>query len=136
MSTDLKYTKKHLRANLIMGIVWLIIGMLGIVLGSGSLTWLNSFYFLLGAYSIVAFYWAKRRHYITITNSSIKLNRIKLFEKEIKIQNITRINRFAGEITIFSEKNKIVVVRDVMTEESKTDLDNLLKPIVAKLYPN
>jgi len=127
MRTTLNFTKKRMNINLLMGIIWFGLGASGVLFIDNTTNIWSYGWMALGALYIGTFIWERRKQYITLTENSIKKNKLKSIEIELK--NIVRIQKFANDVKIFSENKKIVINTNLITEESKTDLDKFLQTI-------
>jgi len=127
MITTLNFTRKRMNINLLMGILWLSLGSLGVLFIENTTNIISYCWIVLGAIYFITFIWERRNQYATITEKSITKNKLKPINIELK--NIVRVQKFASDVKIFSEKKKIIINTNLITEESKTDLDKFLKTI-------
>jgi len=131
MRTTLNFTKKRMNMNLLLGIIWFGLGASGVLFIDNTTNIWSYGWMILGTIYLGTFIWERRKQYVTLTEKSIKKNKLKPIEIEFK--NIVRIQKFAGDVKIFSDNKKIVINTNLITEESKTDLDKFLKTIDLKI---
>lgn len=131
MKTTLNYTKKRMNINLMLGIIWFGLGASGVLFIDNTTNIWSYGWMVLGALYIAMFIWERRKQYVTLTEKSIKKNKLKPIEIELK--KITQIRRFSGDINIISEEKKITINTNLITEESKAELETFLKPIEVRL---
>jgi len=131
MRTTLNFTKKRMNINLMLGIIWFGLGASGVLFIDNTTHIWSYGWMILGTIYLGTFIWERRKQYATLTEKSIKKNKLKPIEIELK--NIVRIQKFANDVKIFSDNKKIIINTNLITEESKTDLDKFLKTINLKI---
>ncbi|CAI8166869.1 MAG: Uncharacterised protein [Bacteroidota bacterium] len=88
------YKKRNLNINLILGIVWLILGLLNLNY-NGENNWTDYGYLVIGILYLILYFYQKRNKYLTIENGILKIN--GSFGKKINLTEIKRIKKFAGD---------------------------------------
>lgn len=88
----LSYKKKHIRHHLILGIAWLIIGLLGLLTNANQLFFYG--FILLGVLNLVTYFFKKERKYLSIENGIIYKH--QLVSKKISLDKIKRIKNKYG----------------------------------------
>ena len=120
------YKKKIVNSNLILGIVWLVFGIISIVFREESNPFDYVWLVFSGIYLVLYFY-QKNEKYLTIKNGVIKQN--WPLGKEMNLNDIKQIRHFAGEYILKSETKKIAINIDLIDgksiEELKTELKKL-----------
>jgi len=120
------YKKKIVNSNLILGIVWLVFGIISIVFREESNPFDYVWLVFSGIYLVLYFY-QKNEKYLTIKNGVIKQN--WPLGKEMNLNDIKQIRHFAGEYILKSETKKIAINIDLIDgksiEELKTELKRL-----------
>jgi hypothetical protein len=72
------------------------------------------------------YFYEKYYHYLIIENDTIK--KPGFFKTQtIKFSEITKIKKFAGDITIYSENSIIGIAKNIVESESWQKLDSILK---------
>ena len=120
------YKKKIVNSNLILGIVWLVFGIISMVFREESNPFDYVWLVFSGIYLVLYFY-QKNEKYLTIKNGVIKQN--WPLGKEMNLNDIKQIRHFAGEYILKSETKKIAINIDLIDgksiEELKTELKRL-----------
>ncbi|WP_438969366.1 hypothetical protein [Nonlabens sp.] len=120
------YKKKQLNINLILGIVWLINGIVQTYFDE-KLRWYNfGWFFLSGVYFII-YINQKTKNYLTIENGIIKEN--YPFGKKINLDEIKLIKHFAGDIILKTGKTELTINTLLIDEKSIPELKTELKKL-------
>lgn len=120
------YKKKQLNINLILGIVWLIYGIVQTYFDE-KLRWYNfGWFFLSGVYFII-YINQKTKNYLTIENGIIKEN--YPFGKKINLDEIKLIKHFAGDIILKTGKTELTINTLLIDEKSIPELKTELKKL-------
>ena len=130
--TKINYSKERLRSNLRMGIVFSAIGTMLVLLSLVTGNWIYISVQSVGIGQIGAgifmfmiYYFESRKQYLTLKNGELIKN--TLFPKKIKLNQIKYIREFAADLTLISEKNKLVIDTQIMDLNSLVELKNELK---------
>ena len=104
----IKFKKKRLRVNLILGIVWIVLGTLSIVTDD-KIRWTDYGYLVIGIPLYVGHYlYDLKNQYLTIENGTIRKNGLYGYWKKINLNEINWIKKFAGDYTLKTEEQGIV----------------------------
>ena len=120
------YKKKQLNINLILGIVWLINGIIQIYFDE-KLRWYNFGWFILSGIYFIIYINQKTKNYLTIENGIIKEN--YPFGKKINLDEIKLIKHFAGDIILKTEKTELTINTLLIDEKSIPELKTELKKL-------
>ena len=121
----IKFKRKRLHANLIIGIVWSGLGFFN-VLGDDNLRWTDYGYLLIGLLYIGQYIYDLTNQYLTITNGNIWKNRLYGFRKKISLNEIKRIKNFAGDYTLITETKELKINTELIDKNSLIELNSIL----------
>jgi hypothetical protein len=121
----IKFKKKRLLANLILGIVWIGLGIL-LVLEHDKLRWSDYGYLLIGILYVGLYLYDLTNQYLTIENGTIRKNGLYGFGKKIKLNEIKRINKFAGDYTLKTEQKELKINTALIDKDSLVELNKIL----------
>lgn len=122
-SLKIRYTKKRLRSNLFLGLLWLTLGILSIVFSSQKFMMYS--YSGLGILYLCGYFFENYYQYISIENDILILHKLK--SQKIKLQEIKQIKNIKGDIILESESHKLKINPDLIEEESLKELKSLLE---------
>ena len=120
------YKKKQVKLNLIMGIFWLIYGIVLVVFNE-DMNWFDYGWFVFSGIYLIIYFYQKKEKYLTLENGFIKQN--WPFGKKMNLNEIKRIRHFAGDYILKSENKELTINIQLIDEESllelKTELEKL-----------
>lgn len=119
----IKYTKKRLYINLIMGVFWMTLGAF-VLEESDKMRWYNFGYLIAGALYFTQFVWDISYQYINITKVFIRKN--DLFVKKIRLEDITQIEKFVGGYTLKTNQKELKIKSHVIDKKSLVELEAFL----------
>lgn len=122
----IKFKKKRLYINLILGIVWIGLG-ISKLLVDGSFRWFDYGYLVLGFLYTAHFLYDLRNQYLTIENGTIRKNGLYGFGKKINLNDIIWIKKFAGDYTLKTETKEFKINTTLIEEESLVQLNEILE---------
>ena len=94
---NIAYKNKHHIANLILGIIWILLGLTDFIVDE-EIDWNTYFWIGFGLLYLVIYFYQKIEKYISIENGFIKQN--WPFGKCLQLSEIKRIRHFAGDFTL------------------------------------
>lgn len=121
----IKFKKKRLYINLILGLVWLIIGILSLT-DDEKLRWTDYGYLVAGILYIGHYLYDFTNQYLTIENGTIRKNRLYGFGKKINLNEINWITKFAGDYTLKTEQKELKINTELIDKDSLTELNRIL----------
>ena len=124
----IRYSKKRLRTNLILGCAWTILSIAKLLFNE-ELKWPDYALFVLGLLYFALYLYEINYQYITIENGFIYKN--WPFSKKLELAKVTQIKKFAGDVTLISEDKKLKIDTLILSAESKRILDEQLNIIPA-----
>src|SRR5690606_8433254 len=90
------YKKRHLKVNLFLGIMWLVLAFLNF--NYGETNWISYGYLVLALLYLTRWFYQSQYKYLTIDNGIIKEN--WPFGKEINLADIENVKYFAGDLIL------------------------------------
>ncbi len=130
MKTNIKieFKKKKLLANLILGLVWSLLGMFNLI-ESKNLYWLDYGYLVVGALYIGHYLYDLKFQYLIIKEDMIKVNALYGFRKKIYIKDIQSIKKFAGDYKIITADKEININTQLIAKDSLIKLNTFLEKL-------
>ena len=119
----IKFTKKRLRAHLILGLLWLALCLVRAYFGTYD-DWTDWFFVGMAALYLGQFFLEWRNQYLTIDEEQIKVN--YPFGKKIKLSEINRIKKFAGDYTLETDDKKLTINTQIIAPASVEELNGIL----------
>jgi hypothetical protein len=120
------YKKRTLNINLILGIVWLIFGLLSLNY-NGENRWSDYGYLLFGILYLILYFYQKQYKYLTIEDGILKIN--GSFGKKINLTEIKRIKKFAGDYILKTDKKELIINTQIIDPKSLTELNTELEKL-------
>jgi hypothetical protein len=117
------YKKRHLKVNLFLGIMWLVLAFLNF--NYGETNWISYGYLVLALLYLTRWFYQSQYKYLTIDNGIIKEN--WPFGKEINLADIENVKYFAGDLILKTNNSQLTIHKQLIDEKSFTDLENELK---------
>jgi len=127
----IKYRNRHLNINLALGLVWLF-WFITIYFSSEGTDWHD---YGLGLFSMIYFglyLYQRQNKYLTISDGWIKKN--SPFGKKIKLGEVDRIRKFAGDYILKTDSKEFVINTLIIAPESIKDLDGELQKLDVVWY--
>ena len=124
----IKFKKKRLVINLLLGIVWLILGLVS-VFTEEDLRWSNYLYLVTGALYTAHFLYDYYYQYLRIEDNTITVNKLYSWKNKIEIDKIISIKKFAGDYILTSEANKLTINNALIDTESLNELLAILSKL-------
>ncbi|NER10405.1 hypothetical protein SAMN06265375_10150 [Muriicola jejuensis] len=119
----IKYTKKRLRVNLILGLIWLVLGVLK--WGFDHFDFWLDYYPLVLAFLYLALYlFELQNQYLNIVEDLIKKN--YPFGKQIHLPDVTRIKKYAGDYILLTDKSKMKIDTQIIDPDCLKKLKRVL----------
>ena len=119
----IRYTKKRLRANLILGLLWLA---LSLAKGLFSVfdDWTDFFFVGMAILYLGQYLIEWQNQYLSIDQDQIKVN--YPFGKKINLSDINRIKKFAGDYIIKTDRRELIINTQIIDRESLNVLNQVL----------
>jgi len=120
----IRYKKRNLNINLILGVFWLIFGLLNLNYNQENF-WGDYAYLLFGILYLIFYFYQKQYKYLTIKNGILKIN--SPLGKTINLSEIKRIKKFAGDYILKTDKKELIINTQIIDPNSLTELNAELK---------
>lgn len=110
----IKYSKKHLRTDFIVGSLYLLSGILGIIFGSNA--FIEYGFTALGIFYLATFFYKFRFPYLRIEDHILTCH-VFASKKQIDLTQLTRIVKFTDEITFLTPHKKLKISTKLINKE-------------------
>lgn len=115
-----------MNVNLILGIVWLVFGLLGIFTKEDPY-WTDYGLLVISMLYLALYFYQKQNKYLTIENGIITVN--GSFGKKINLTEIRQIKKFAGDYIIKTDKKELTINTQIIDPKSLTELNAELEKL-------
>ncbi len=119
----IQYTKKRLRANLIVGLIWSTLAIVKWIFDD-YMHWTDFFFTGMALLYLGQYLFDRKNQYLTINQDQIKVN--FLFGKQIYLSDINRIKKFAGDYIIKTDKRELTINTQLIDPDSLNELNEFL----------
>jgi len=116
----IKYKKQPLLFYLTAGLFWLIFFIV-ILFEKERLNWIDYGWIVMSFVYLGIFYYQKKYKYITIEDGIIRIN--GPLGKELKLIEIKRIKKFAGDYIIKTDQKEMTINTQIIDPNSLKELD-------------
>ena len=124
----IRFKKKRLYINLILGLVWTGLGVFSLV-EDESLRWTDYGYLIVGILYLGHYLYDLNNQYLTIANGSIRKNVLYGFGKKINVNEINRIEKYAGDYIIRTLEKELKINTGLIEEKSFEEFNEILKKL-------
>jgi hypothetical protein len=121
------YTKKRLRAHLIQGLVWLVFSLTLMVSDTSFGNVMNIGYLMIAAMFMGSYFYERYYQYLTLQGDTIQKN--TLIGKPLRLSEIRRIKKFAGDYILETEAAKMTINTQIIAPDSLELLDEALSAL-------
>lgn len=118
----IRFTKKRLKHYLIFGILWLVFGTTAVIFDSENV--FNYVHLIIGILYFGTYLFENNKQYLIIENGIISKNH--LIPKKINLNEIRRINKFAGDYILKTDSTELRINTELIEEKSLEELHTLL----------
>jgi hypothetical protein len=121
------YRKQYLRTDLIIGSLYILAGVAGFIFQSGPYNFIIGSCFSLGGFFFLGSYYYKQKHqYLQMENNVLTYWIFGSKKRSVDLREITRIKKFADEITFFTPYKKLKISTNMIAGEDLPVIKNLL----------
>jgi hypothetical protein len=124
----IRFKKKRLYINLILGLVWTGLGVFSL-LEDESLRWTDYGHLVAGILYIGHYLYDLNNQYLTIENGSIRENLLYGFGNKINVNEINRIEKYAGDYIIRTLEKELKINTGLIEEKSLEEFNEILKKL-------
>lgn len=122
----IKYTKKRLNTNLILGIIWAVFGFVSLIY-DGLIRWLDFGYIFIAILYLGQYIYEYKQQYLTIENGVICKN--SFFSKKIELNKIIRIKKFTEDYILKTENQELTINTEIVNKKSLSELNRILSEL-------
>ncbi len=119
----IRFKKKRLKYNLILGTFWLILGVSGVIFDVTNFFVYG--YLLVGILQLGTYFYENKNQYLTIENGVISKN--NLIAKKINLNEIVGIKKFAGDYILKTNSSELRINTEFIDENSLKELNTFLE---------
>jgi hypothetical protein len=124
----IRFKKKRLYINLILGLVWTGLGVFSL-LEDESLRWTDHGYLVVGILYLGHYLYDLNNQYLTIENGSIRKNILYGFRKKINLNEIYRIEKYAGDYILRTLTKELKINTELIEGKSLVEFNKILKKL-------
>lgn len=122
----IRYKKNYFRSKLILGIGFPILGLVAFLLDDNPSIFFYG-YFLFGFLSLGMLLFEWKKQYLKFENGVLTKN--ALFPTKVLLNDIIQIKKFAGDLTLITAREKLVINIEIIDSNSFKKLELLLNSI-------
>ena len=122
----IRYKKKQLKISLVLGIVWLIFGILYLFVKDFS-HWMDYGYLIISILYLSQYFYNYKYQYLTIENGVIYKS--FFLSKKINLTEIKKIKKFAGDYIIKTDKTELTINTQIIDPNSLAELNAKLEKL-------
>ena len=123
----IRYKKRKLRINLILGLFWLVFAIVQLFILDENKSWIKYGWLGISLMYIIMYFYEYFNQYLTIENGIIKINRP--FGKKMNLNEIKRIKKFAGDYILKTEKAELTINTQMIDPKSLAELNTELEKL-------
>lgn len=121
----IKFKKKRLIYNLVFSILYIVIGLDGII-NRENIRWTKYFFFIIGTIYLISSLFEIRNQYLTIENGMIKKNILFNNNEKINLNDITQIMEYQGEYKLITDQTLLKFNPELIDANSYDILKHIL----------
>ena len=127
----IRYSKRRLFSNLILGALFAILG--GLRIFEGTATYFTYFQLFLGILMVGTFFFKKKHQYLSIEKGFLIKNSLR--KKTIELHNIVQVQSYPGSIKLFTSEEKIGINTGIIEKDSLQLLLNIIGSLEVQENP-
>lgn len=121
----IKFKKKRLIYNLVFSILYIVIGLDGII-NQENIRWTKYVFFILGTIYLISSLFEIRNQYLTIENGMIRKNILFGKNEKINLKDITQIMEYQGEYKLITDQTLLKFNPELIDANSYDILKHIL----------
>ena len=122
----IRYKKRHLNINLILGIIWLVWFFIS-DFTKEKMNWTDYGWLVISLAYLSIYFYQKQNKYLTIENGIIKVN--SPFGKKLNLTDIKRIKKFAGDYILKTDEKELTINTQIIDPNSLAELNTELEKL-------
>ncbi|UZH55581.1 hypothetical protein JRG66_01405 [Salinimicrobium tongyeongense] len=127
----IRYSKRRLFSNLILGALFAILG--GLRIFEGTATYFTYFQLFLGILMVGTFFFEKKNQYLSIEKGFLTKNSLR--RKTIELHNIIKVQSYPGSVKLFTSEEKIGINTGIIEKDSLQQLLNIIGSLEVQENP-
>lgn len=131
---EFAFSNRRLYMNLILGILWLGIGISYFFEQDEKLKYKPYFVTILGILYIVLFLYDYTQKYFEITKDKIKINSIP--SKEINLNEVIEVKYYADDYTFKTSNRSLKIVKSQINKKQLPEFENFFTELQSKIKKN
>lgn len=125
----IKFKKKRVFINLLLGVIFLSTGSLGFLLNDDSSGWTDYVFIAIGIFYIAHYVYDIKHQYLNLENGSISKNRLYGSEEPIKLNEIIRIKKLSGQYKLETNHKVLAINTNLIQKDSLDKLNDTLSKL-------
>ncbi|WP_223551458.1 hypothetical protein [Aestuariivivens sp. NBU2969] len=121
-----RYRNKHMNFNLIFGLIWLAWFFIG-MFSKEKPHWTDYGWAVISATYLIAYFYQRKNKYLTIKSGLLKVN--GPFGKEVRLTDIKRIKKFAGDYILKTDNTELIINTQIIEPHSLAKLNTELQKL-------
>lgn len=126
LKMKIAFKKRYLNISLVLGIVWLIFGLLEIFIKETPY-WTDYATLVISVAYLVLFFYQKQKKYLTIENDTIAINGYS--GKQLNLNEIKQIKKFAGDYILKTDQKELSINTQIIDPKSLITLNETLEKL-------
>lgn len=126
LKMKIAFKKRYLNISLVLGIVWLIFGLLEIFIKETPY-WTDYATLVISVAYLVLFFYQKQKKYLTIENGTIAINGYS--GKQLNLNEIIQIKKFAGDYILKTDQKELTINTQIIDQKSLITLNETLEKL-------
>lgn len=126
LKMKIAFKKRYLNISLVLGIVWLIFGLLEIFIKETPY-WTDYATLVISVAYLVLFFYQKQKKYLTIENGTIAINGYS--GKQLNLNEIKQIKKFAGDYILKTDQKELTINTQIIDQKSLITLNETLEKL-------
>ena len=122
----IRFKKKKVRRNLLLGAFLVLLGILGALLDDEGADWPDYGFMTIGILYIAHYVYDIKRQYLILENGSIRKNRLYGSGMPVKLDEIISIKKFSGEYKLETKHKVLAIDTDLIQKDSLDKLNDTL----------
>lgn len=120
------YTKRHMKVNLIIGLVWFVWFFVSVLI-KDKLNWIDYGWIVISGLYLSLYFHQRKNKYLTIEDGVIKKN--SWFGKKLYLSEIVQIEEFTGNYIVKTDKEELVINTEIIDPDEIPKLIKALKQL-------
>ena len=120
------YNQKQLKRSLILGLIWIAIGIGPLFFSQNQLT----AFIGIGVMYVLVYFFQKNRPYVLITEEYIRVDHFPFGKKQMALDQIQTVKYFAGDYIIKDANKELVIDTNLVDKDSLAELKQFMQTYI------